>query len=175
MQVARFKLAIGTALLLIALINCGCTAELRKARYSKEAERYFKAGQYDEAKIAYLKLLRIDPRNAVAYARMGEMWLEEGSPLRAGTFLAGAIKFDPKDWASQVRLAKSYGLIGQTAEERQAAESILKQAPDNGEALLLLAEASRSPDDYSATEQEMTRFPNKQTAYFQLAAGLLAI
>jgi len=128
MQVARFKFLIGATLLLIALINYGCTAGLRKARYSKEAERYFKAGQYDEAKIAYLKLLGIDPRNAVAYARMGQMWLEEGSPLRAGTFLAGAIKFDPKDWASYVRLAKSYASIGQLAEERQAAESILKRA-----------------------------------------------
>ena len=129
MQIPRFKFLIGTTLLLIALINCGCTAGLRKARYSKQAERYFKAGQYDEAKVEYIKLLRIDPQNAAAYARMGQMWLEEGSPLRAGTYLAGAIKFDPKDWASQVRLAKSYGLIGQTAEERQAAESILKQAP----------------------------------------------
>jgi tetratricopeptide (TPR) repeat protein len=175
MQVARFKLLIGTTLLLIALINCGCTAGLRKARYSKRAERYFKAGQYDEAKIEYIKLLRIDPRNAAAYARMGQMWLEEGSPLRAGTFLASAVSFDPKDWASQVRLAKSYAFIGQLAEERQTAESILKQAPDNGEALLLLAEASRSPDDYSATEQEMTRFPNKQSVYFELATGLLAL
>src|SRR5437763_10037277 len=147
---------------------------MNKAWYSNQAERYCKAGQYEEAKIAYRKLLRIDRKNAAAYARMGQMWLEEGSPLRAGTFLASAIKFDPKDWASQVRLAKSYGLIGQPAEERQAAESILNQAPDNGEALLLLAEASRSPDDYNATEQEMTRFPNKQrqSAYFELATGL---
>jgi tetratricopeptide (TPR) repeat protein len=175
MRVSRFKFLVGALLLVIALINWSCTPQIRKARYSKQAERHFKAGQYDEAKIEYLKLLRVDPRNAVAYARMGQMWLEEGSPLRAGTFLAGAIKFDPKDWASHIRLAKSYGLIGQPAEERQAAESILKQAPDNGEALLLLAEASRSPDDYSATEQETTRFPNKQSAYFQLVAGLLAL
>ena len=58
MQVPGFKFPIGTTLLLIALINCGCTAQIRKARYSKQAERYFTAGQYDEAKIEYLKLLR---------------------------------------------------------------------------------------------------------------------
>ena len=175
MRVARFKLPIGTTLLLLALINAGCTTGLRKARYAKQAERYFKAGQYDEAKVEYLKLLRIDPQNAAAYARLGQMWLEEGSALRAGPFLAGAIKFDPKDWASHVRLAESYGLINQTTEKRQAAESILKQAPDNGEALLLLAEASRSPDEYSATEREMGRFPNKESVYFHLAAGVMAL
>ena len=77
--VPRFKFLIGTTLLLIALINCGCTAGLRKARYSKQAERYFKAGQYDEAKVEYIKLLRIDPQNAAAYARMGQITTRRGA------------------------------------------------------------------------------------------------
>ena len=74
------------ALLVLVLVACSCTSEMKKSRYLARAERYFKDGEYDEAKIEYLKVLRIDPGNAVAYARCGAMWADEGVPLRAVPF-----------------------------------------------------------------------------------------
>jgi tetratricopeptide (TPR) repeat protein len=148
---------------------------MRKARYAEQAEHYFKAGQYDEAKIEYQKLLRIDPRNAVAYTRMGQMWLEEGSAIRAGGFFLAAEKLNSNDIANRVLLARVYSLIGQTAEARKEALSILQQVPDNGEALLTLAEASRTPEEYRATQEQLERFPQRQNVYFQLTTGTLAL
>jgi tetratricopeptide (TPR) repeat protein len=175
MQLSPSKLLTGVALLVTIVIASGCTAQMRKARYAEQAERYFKAGQYDEAKIEYLKLLRVDPRNAVAYGRMGEMWLEENSPLRAGGFLAAALKYDEKDVATRVRLARAYALIGQPAAARKQAEMVLKQSPDNGEGLLMLTETSRTPEDRAAAEQEIQRFPQQQGAFAQLARGTVAL
>src|SRR5437763_5707819 len=71
-QIIRF-----TAILVLVLVSCSCTSEMKKSRYLARAERYFKAGGYDQAKIEYLKVLKVDPNNAVAYARCGAMWADE--------------------------------------------------------------------------------------------------
>ena len=63
----------------MVLVTCSCTSEMKKSRYLARAERYFKAGEYDQAKIEYLKVLQIDSGNAVAYARCGAMWADEGA------------------------------------------------------------------------------------------------
>src|SRR5438309_3621028 len=161
MQISSSKFVASAVLLVTILSTNGCTAQMRKARYAAEAERYFKAGQYDEAKIEYQKLLRLDPRNSVAYARMGQMWLEENSPLRAGGYLATALKYDEKDVASRIRLARAYALIGQPAAARKELQVVLKQSPDNAEGLLMLTETSRTPEDRAAAEQEIQRFPQQ--------------
>ena len=72
----------------LALLLCaGCTKKAKEARYFKEGEQFFKSGEYDKAKIDYLKVLRLNPQNATAFARLGAIWLDEGAPLRAGRFL----------------------------------------------------------------------------------------
>lgn len=163
------------ALLAGILASAGCTAQIRKSRYAERADRYFKAGQYDEAKIEYLKLIRVDSRSADAYARMGQMWLEEGAALRAGPFLLAALKYNPDDAESRVRLARVYSLVGEPAEARKEALTILKQKPDNGEALLLFAEMSRTPAERAEAEQQIQQFPQQQTAYAHLARGAVAL
>ena len=68
-----------------------------QTRALQQGESHFKAGEYDAAKIEYLKVLRLDSGNALAYARCGTMWAAEGAPLRAGAFLMKAKEFTPKD------------------------------------------------------------------------------
>ena len=58
-----------------------CTPAAKKARYAKRGEEYFKAGEYDKAKIEYLNVLKVDQGNANAYGRIGAMCLDEGAPL----------------------------------------------------------------------------------------------
>ena len=69
----------------IAILLAGCTAASRKARLEEKAEKFFKAGEYDKAKIEYLNVIRIDQSDANAYARIGAMWTDDGVPLRAGS------------------------------------------------------------------------------------------
>jgi len=84
------------AIVVMVLVTCSCTSEMKKSRYLARAERYFKAGEYDQAKIEYLKVLQIDSGNAVAYARCGAMWTDEGVPLRGGAFLLKASELAPE-------------------------------------------------------------------------------
>src|SRR5207244_8581066 len=104
------------ALVVVLLVSCGCTAEMNKSRYMRRAERYFKAGEYDQAKIEYFKVLRIDSANAVAYARCGTMWADEGAPLRAGAFLLKARELAPEDLDNRYKLALVYLQVGQPNE-----------------------------------------------------------
>src|SRR2546429_9441551 len=95
-------------LILAILLVTACSKEARKARLLGEADNYFKAGNYDKAKLSYLNVLRQDPANALAFERIGAMWLEEGAPMRAGAFLARASVLDPGNAQNRIRLAPAF-------------------------------------------------------------------
>src|SRR5436190_15354583 len=135
----------------------GCSPAAKKARFSERAEGYFKAGDYDRAKIEYLNVLRIDQADANAYARMGAMWADEGVPLRAGVFLVKARDLAPKDLDNRYRLASVLLQVGDRNGAFNEATEILKQAPDNAPALAILVEAATTPEQSQAAEQEMQK------------------
>src|SRR6266404_2917111 len=151
-----------------------CTPAAKKARYAERGERYFKNGQYDNAKIEYLNVLKVDQRDADAFARLGTMWLEEGAPLRAGGFLLKAIELAPNNIDNHLKLARVYLAIGRAADARKEVMTVLGKAPDNGEALLILVEASQKPEDLPATDQQMEKFPNKDNVYYLVASAAIA-
>ena len=163
------------ALLVLVLVTCSCTSEMKKSRYLARAERYFKAGEYDQAKIEYLKVLRVDSGNAVAYARCGAMWADEGVPLRAVAFLLKARELASEDLDNRYKLALIYLRVGQANEAFKEATEILKKAPDNGPALAVLAETSVSPEQNQTAEQELLKFPQRHNPYFEVANAALAI
>jgi len=158
----------------IAILFTACTAASRKASHAEKAERALKAGEYDKAKIEYLNVIKIDQADANAYARIGAMWVEEGVPLRAAAFLIKALELAPNDIASRVNMARVYLAVGRTTDAHKEATTVLEKAPANGEALLALVDTSRTPQDISATEEQLAKFPQKDSAYYHLAAGAIA-
>src|SRR3982074_1877464 len=76
----------------------GCHLPGRKSRVMERADRYFKAGEYDKARIEYLNLLRLDRTNRAAIKQLGIIWFEEGAPLRAFPFLRATRDLDPNDF-----------------------------------------------------------------------------
>src|SRR5205814_2784116 len=172
MQV-RISLPIVVAGTIVILLS-GCTAASRKARYAEKAEQFFKAGEYDKAKIEYLNVIKIDQRDANAYARIGAMWTEEGAPLRAGAFLIKALELAPNDTGSRLNLTRVYLGVGRTADARKEGMTILEKAPGNGDALLALVDTSHTPREISATEEQLEKFPQKNSALYHLAVGGIA-
>ena len=83
MQISKILCRIVTVILAVTLITA-CSKETKKARLLGEADNYFKAGNYDKAKLSYLNVLRLDPQNALAFERIGAMWQDDGAPLQAG-------------------------------------------------------------------------------------------
>src|SRR5438477_4429248 len=172
MQV-RISLPIVVAGTIVILLS-GCTAASRKAHHAEKADEFFKAGEYDKAKIEYLNVIKIDQRDANAYARIGAIWTEEGAPLRAGAFLIKALELAPNDTVTRLNLARVYLGVGRTADARKEAMTVLEKAPDNGEALIALVDASRTPEEISAAEEQLEKLPQRDSAYYHLAAGEIA-
>src|SRR5205085_6251768 len=171
-MLARISLPIVAGTIVILLT--GCTAASRKARLAEKAEKFFKAGEYDNAKIEYLNVIKIDQADANAYARIGAMWIEEGVPLRAGAFLIKALELAPNDIGSRLNLTRVYLAVGRTADARKEAVTVLGKEPGNGEALLALVDTSHTPQEISAAEEQLAKFPQKDSAYYHLAAGGIA-
>src|SRR5437870_8920732 len=163
------------AILALVLANCSCTSEMKKSRYLAQAEKYLKAGGYDQAKIEYLKVLKVDPNNAVAYARCGAMWADEGVPLRAGAYLLKARELASEDLDNRYKIALVYLRVGQPNEAFKEATEILKQAPDNGPAFALLAETALTPEQTQTAEQELQKFPQQDNPYIEVANAVVAI
>src|SRR5262249_44212874 len=81
----------------------------------------------------------------------------------------------PKDLDSRYKLAMVFVRIGQPQEAFKEAAEILKQAPDNGPALVLLAETAITPEQSQAAEQEVQKFPRHESPYFEVASAALAM
>ncbi|HEX8281393.1 MAG TPA: hypothetical protein VF551_08450, partial [Chthoniobacterales bacterium] len=162
-------------LALAAVLACGCSAESRRARHLERAENYYKSGEYEKAKIEFMNVLRSDPRNATAFHRMGAIWLDQGAPVRAYPFLVRGRDLAPDDVANRLKLARA-SLIGGSSEGAQKeAAAVLASDPRNGEALMMLAESARTMDAVHTLEDELLKFPDRDSPYYHLAAASLAI
>ncbi len=161
-----------TLVLAIFLVTA-CSKEARKARLLGEADNYFKAGNYDKAKVTYLNVIRVDPQNALAFERIGTMWQEDSAPLRAAAFLAKTSELDPKNVENRTRLARCYLAIGRFSDGAKEASKVLDQNPDNGDALIILTEAARKKEDIEAAEEQLQKFPKKNDVSFYLASANL--
>ena len=175
MNVSKTIIPAITAISLVATTVGGCHLPGRAFRAKERAERYFKAGEYDNAKIEYLNLLRLDHENALAFQQLGLIWFEQGAPLRAIPFLLRERELAPNNVAPRAKLALAFMAIGQTGEARKEATSVLQLDPANPDAILLLADTSRSKEEIAATEQQLQTFPQKDSAVFHLASARLAM
>jgi len=172
MQASRTLLKIVTLVLAVTFITA-CSKEARKSRFLAEADNYFKAGNYDKAKVSYLNVVRLDPQNALAFERIGAMWLEEGAPLRAGPFLVKASELEPKNAQNRIHLARCYLAAGRLADATKEALKVLEQVPDNGDAIVVLTDAARSNEEIEEAVQQLQKFPKKDDASFHLASANL--
>src|SRR5881397_1512503 len=172
METSKISFRIVTLILAAALIT-SCSKEAKKTRFLAEADNYFKAGNYDKAKVSYLNVVRLDPQNAVAFERIGAMWLEEGAPLRAGPFLVKASELEPKNAQNRIHLARCYLAAGRLADATKEALKVLEQVPDSGDAIVVLTDAARSNEEIEEAVQQLQKFPKKDEASFHLASANL--
>ena len=163
------------AAFIVAACLTSCSKEGKKSAFLKSANHYFQTGEYDKAKIEYLNLLRIDPLSTIAFQRLGTMWLEGGAPLRAGAFLLKARELAPNDIENRLRLGRVYILIGRFTEARKEALTVLEHAPSNGDAIRILSEAARTPEEIKLVEQQIQKFPKWEDVSFQLALAYMAL
>src|SRR5207302_11404343 len=90
---------------------------------------------YDEARVTYLNVIRLDPQNALAFERIGAIWQEDAAPIRAAAFLTKATELDPKNVQNRVRLARCYVTIGRLDQAQKEILKVLEQDQEKEEDL----------------------------------------
>jgi tetratricopeptide (TPR) repeat protein len=167
-------LHIATALLLAAaLIGCGKGA--KETRVINRADGFFKAGEYDKAKIEYLNLLRRDRKNATAIQQLGLIWFEEGALLQAYPYLLEARELVPDNLAIRTKLASVLASLGEIDEAKEEATAVLEQSPGQEEALLVLADTVGSDEDVEEVQEQLRKIPEGNDVSFHLASASLAV
>ena len=153
----------------------GCTGEAKKAYHQHRADRFFAAGQFDRAEIEYLNVLRADVNNAHAYARLGEIYFQQGRLQSAAPFLYKASAFATNDLGLRLKLGYVYAGLANLQQARDAAEFILSRNPHDDDAPLLLADVSLTPKDVATTRKELHALAQSgDRAAYETALGSLA-
>src|ERR1700676_3366990 len=163
------------AISIMAATSAGCHLPGRKSRVMERADRYFKAGEYDKARIEYLNLLRLDRTNRAAIKQLGIIWFEEGAPLRAFPFLRATRDLDPNDFSNRTKLASVFLMLGEVDGARKEALTILQQSPSKPQALLVLGDSSRSREQIDETEQQLQQIKPPESAELHLVLANLAL
>ncbi|MFL6514777.1 MAG: tetratricopeptide repeat protein, partial [Chthoniobacterales bacterium] len=138
------------------------------------ADGYFAGGKFDQAKVEYLNLLRLDPANPVTYARLGAIWLDEGAPLRAAPFLLKTKELAPDDLASRLKLSRTLNALGRRGDGFTEAMYVLDKNPNDSEAARVAAEAAHTPEEIERVKQALDRMADHNSASFQLASAAVA-
>lgn len=131
----RFQIAAIAGALALAL---GCQSpEERLSEHLERAEDYFDEELWNEAKIEFLNVLQLDPENAEAHFKMGEiLWrLGEFAEGRWQYKEAGRLQSDNLEY--RLRLAQVESLFQRISDAMDHIAFVLEKDPEHVDALLL--------------------------------------
>lgn len=134
----------------LAVLPLGCSKESKVARHTERADAFFAEGNYDKARLEYLNIVQLDPRNAYAIGQLGNIFFENGIVLQAGAALDQALKLGATDPRLRARLGALMAAGKRVDEARRQANQALEADPTQEDALILLADLAN--DAAAATE-----------------------
>jgi tetratricopeptide (TPR) repeat protein len=148
-----------------------------KARLRERSSQLYAKGEYDKAAKEYLALLQLDPSDADAYYHLGLIKAKQAGSGNRQTGVAEftkAIELNPSHRDARMVLAELYLRADQGSQAKKQVNIVLKHAPRDPEALLLLGRiASREQDTPRAIvafSQSLDANPSVPEVYRELAA-----
>ncbi|MGH7977893.1 MAG: tetratricopeptide repeat protein [Limisphaerales bacterium] len=168
------RISVFVALALLAGMGAGCTSKVELSYHLKRANRYFEAGQYEQAEIEYENVLREDRQNSTAWDRLSDIYYNEGRGPETMPVLLQAEKLDPTNLDIRLKLAASYLDFAHPKEAADEAAFVLSKDSRNEQAPILLATAVTN--DVGAVRLSLQALQRKgDSAGLETALGLLAI
>jgi tetratricopeptide (TPR) repeat protein len=162
-------------LLLLAIVDTGCTAKMKAVYHQQRADRYYDAGQFDQAEIEYKNVLRNDQQNARAWSRLGLIYFDEGRAGDAAPILNRASQLDTNNLQLRLDLGTLYLGVGKIKEAREMASFVLGKDPRNDQAPILLAGGAISTNDINEIRLRLQKMASTgDTAPLEVALGTLS-
>ncbi len=161
---------------LLAAVSTGCTAKAKKIYHLQKANRYFDAGQYDQAEIEYINVLRNDHENLQAIGRLADIYYDEGRLLKAAPFIVAGHHLATNDLDLSIKMGILYLSAGKIKEARDQANFVLDRKPQDDQAPMLLEEMARNPAATEEIKQRLQTLSQKSdSASLQVALGSIAL
>ena len=135
---------------------------------------YFNKGEFAAAEIEFKNTLDSDSGNPEAIKHLGLIRENQGASFEAAGILTQIKNKLPKDDEVGVTLAKALLGLGFVPDSRKELFEVLERTPSNGEALVLLAESSVTPEWMDECEERIKK-SGKKTTSTRLASALLAL
>src|SRR5712664_4586519 len=171
----RSILAILLAVSTLWIAGCLRDPKNRMQRYFDSGMQYLEKGKYPEAAIQFQNAIQIDKNFAAAHYQLAQCFLQQGLWGNAYRELAISTELEPTDLQAQLDLANLLFGSKQFQDARARAESVLKGAPNEVTAQILLARSDAALGNMKAALLEAQRAvemePGKPITY--LALGLL--
>jgi Tfp pilus assembly protein PilF len=143
--------------------------------YFESGKQYFQQGKFPQASIQFQNALQIDKNFAPAHYQLAQCFLQQGLWGNAYRELSLATDLEPTDFRAQLDLANLLFGSKQFQDARAHAEAVLKGAPSQVTAQILLANSDAELGDMQTAlreaRQAMEMDPEKPTTYLPL--GLL--
>jgi Tfp pilus assembly protein PilF len=140
-----------------SLAGAGCSREAKIERYTKKADEYYKAAQYQKAEIEFLNILRLDSANLNAGKHLGLMAFDQGRIGPSFALLTQVKKRVPTDLEVRLKLARCLLAGGSPQQAREEAAFVLSKDPRHEDALRVLVESSTAADQLLDAVQRLER------------------
>jgi len=164
-----------TVVMLLAIAGTGCTAKLKASYHQKRADRYYDAGQFEQAEIEYKNVLRNAPQNAMAWSRLGIIYFDQGRLGEAAQILGRAQQLATTNLEVRLKLGTIYLGAGRSKEARDEAGFVLDKSPRDAQAPILLAEAATTTSDINEIRPRLQKMLQAgETAPLEVALGTLS-
>lgn len=132
-------------------------------------QAYQKQGLLARAEAVTREALVIDPENARAHLRMGDLYFRLGWPKSGLESYQQAVQLAPEDPAPRVRLVAGYLEAGQPAQAEDACLESIAQLPEHPDLWLSLGQVfekqGKQRQAFTTYGQVLTMDPDNATAY----------
>jgi len=162
--------------ILVAIAGSGCSSKAKKAYHLSRANRYYDNGQFKQAEIEYINVLRYDSANGQAYARLGLIYYDQGRLQRGMFFLSKAGQLLPDNTDVRLKLGFIYSSAGMSTQALAQANFVLEKKPQDPDAPMLLSESAVRPAEIQNVRQRLqTMAHNADRPNIEVALGNLAL
>ncbi len=161
--------------LLLVILPCGCNKEAKAARKLTTAKKHFAKADYAAAEIEFKNVLTEKPGDPEALKGLGLILLRQGVMFDAARMLSAAKEKFSKDDEIGIGLAQAMFELGFIGDSRKALLEVLERTPAHGEALLLFAETSLTPEAMTECEERLVKAKSPDSAPVLLASALLEL
>jgi tetratricopeptide (TPR) repeat protein len=173
----RLQRSIFVLSLTVAVAIAGCSkSEPTKDELLSRANAAFAANQYVKAEKEYREVFRFAPDDPVAVRQLAMIYLDQGQFPQAYPLLKKAAELEPDNQETQLKLGEILLAMRDYTQARDTALQILGKQPDHDKALLLMAYASRKPEEIEETRKlvQSLREKGQDRPSYHLALGALA-